>query len=67
MTKESKTVAITPKQFCERFDISPATYYRIVARGELKTLRFGRAVRITEAEVQRYIERNTRGRGRYDS
>jgi excisionase family DNA binding protein len=55
------TSAMTPKQFCERFGISPATYHRLVARGELATLRFGRAVRITEAEVQRYIQNNTRG------
>lgn len=38
--------------------ISPATCYRLVACGEIATVRFGRARRVPVAELDRLIQRS---------
>jgi excisionase family DNA binding protein len=47
--------AFTFSQVAERLGISLATVERMVARGELRELRVGRAVRISAPELRRYI------------
>lgn len=41
----------------ERLSLSRSTIYQIIARGELRTVHVGRAVRIPAAEVIAFAER----------
>lgn len=43
--------------YAERYDISVRTIWRAIANGDLKCLRFGRAVRVTPEQWRAYIER----------
>jgi len=40
---------------CERTQLSKSTVNREIKAGRLKALKVGKALRITEAELQRYI------------
>lgn len=44
-------------------DVSPRSIDRIVARGEIETVRVGGALRFTPAGLQRYVEKQTARRG----
>lgn len=37
-----------------------ASVYRLIARGELPVVQVGKVSRVSEADLRRYIERNTR-------
>jgi excisionase family DNA binding protein len=43
------------QEFMARTGLSRATAYREIANGRLKVARIGRSVRISEAEICRYI------------
>lgn len=54
MTAQTFTI----KSLAERWLCSPDIIYDMVRKGELKTFRVGRAIRITGAEVDRYETQN---------
>ena len=39
----------------ERTGLSKASVYRVINSGQLKTVKIGRSVRITESELSRFI------------
>lgn len=47
--------AFTFSQVAERLGISLATVERLVARGDLRELHVGRAVRVSAPELRRYL------------
>jgi excisionase family DNA binding protein len=40
----------------ERTGLSKASVYRVINAGQLKTVKIGRSVRVTESELTRFIE-----------
>ena len=46
----------TLQEIADRTGIPRSTWYTLVARGEIETVRYGRAVRVSEAEVIRWID-----------
>lgn len=48
--------AYSVRRFCEKFDVSRATFYREVQAGRIHPVKIGRSTRITQAEVDRYLE-----------
>jgi excisionase family DNA binding protein len=47
----------------DRLDVSQDTVRRLIARGDLITIRIGSAVRVPEADLESFLERR-RERGR---
>lgn len=45
---------LTRKQVANRWGVSLTTVDRMILRGQLKSIRFGKAVRITVASVEAY-------------
>ena len=43
-------------EIMDRTGLSKASVYRVINAGQLKTVKIGRSVRVTEAELSRYIE-----------
>ncbi len=43
-------------EIMERTGLSKASVYRVINAGQLKTVKIGRSVRVTESELSRYIE-----------
>ena len=41
---------------CSRTDLSRSTIYRLIERGDLKAVKVGKALRITDSEINRFIE-----------
>jgi excisionase family DNA binding protein len=41
---------------CARTDLSKSTLYRLIASGQLRAVKVGKALRITESELSRFIE-----------
>ena len=41
--------------FLERTGLSRSSAYREISKGNLKVIRIGRAIRISESEIRRYI------------
>lgn len=54
--------AFSVQEVAAIFGISPITVYRLVQRGELKAVRFGRRVRIPRSEVERLLGMNAHTR-----
>ena len=48
----------TKAEIAERCQVSERAVDRWIAHGEIKIIRLGRSVRISEAEFQRFIKRN---------
>lgn len=47
----------TVKQVAESLNLSTAVIYRYVAVGELECHRFGNAIRVSEAQLEEFLER----------
>ena len=43
-------------EIMERTGLSKASVYRVINAGQLRTVKIGRSVRVTESELSRYIE-----------
>lgn len=43
-------------EIMNRTGLSKASVYRVINAGQLKTVKIGRSVRVTESELSRYIE-----------
>lgn len=54
---------LTMPEVAERLSIRLYTVREMGRRGELPTVRVGRAVRVSEAALARYIQERTRGQG----
>jgi excisionase family DNA binding protein len=49
---------LTIAQAAERLQVSDATVYRLVANRRLGSIRVGRLVRISEADIERFLTHN---------
>ena len=49
--------AMSVLKVAERLAVSPKTIYRLVSNGELGCIRVGRAVRVTESQLNEYVAR----------
>lgn len=41
-----------PKQFCELFGVSMATFHRMLKRGEIDTYKIGRSLRVKRESIE---------------
>ena len=48
---------LSTKEAAERLGITPRTLYRFIDEGSLPAYRFGRVIRLQEAEVLEFIEK----------
>lgn len=48
---------LTIKEVAERLSVSEPTIYRLINRGELPTVKIGRALRFDEADIEAYIRK----------
>lgn len=46
---------LTPEQARQRLSLGRNTIYSLLRRGVLKSVRIGRAIRVSEAEIDRFI------------
>ena len=53
MSKQTKMMTVD--EATDRMALSRATLYRAVSDGELRLTKFGRATRISEADLERYV------------
>ena len=49
---------LTVDEFRRKFRIGKSTAYKAIENGELRVLRIGRAIRISQAAVEEFTERN---------
>lgn len=56
MTSNNMPAMSVPK-VAELLAVSPKTIYRLVSNGELGCIRVGRAVRVTESQLNDYVAR----------
>jgi excisionase family DNA binding protein len=63
MTAASSERLLTPKDVCERLQISAVTGWRLYSERGLKVIRIGRAIRVRESDLQAWLEKNTSGGG----
>lgn len=54
---------LTPKQLCERLQISRVTGWKLTAERGLKCIHIGRSVRIRESDLQAWLQKNTTAAG----
>ena len=59
MSQESKRTHLRIVEVAERWGVSPNFVRREIWRGAIKSTRFGRTVRVSVAEVERYSEERT--------
>ena len=55
---------LTPQEVAELLRVSSASIHRLMRRGELPAVRVGRAWRVEEAELQRWLRRQRASAGR---
>lgn len=60
MSERIPAEVLTIPQVAERLKISRHTVYRLISAGELPVVEVGKVSRVSEADLQKYIERNTR-------
>jgi excisionase family DNA binding protein len=46
---------LTPEQARQRLSLGRNTIYSLIRRGALKSVRIGRAIRVSESEIERFI------------
>ena len=47
---------LSTAEAARRLDVTPRTLYRFIDEGQLPTYRFGRVIRLKEAEVDSFID-----------
>lgn len=60
MSERIPAEVLTIPQVADRLKVSRNTVYRLISAGELPAVTVGSVQRIAEADLQKYIERNTR-------
>ncbi|MBS3941514.1 MAG: helix-turn-helix domain-containing protein [Actinobacteria bacterium] len=61
---EQATTLLTVRQVAQRLALDPKTVYEMIWSNEIESTRVGptgRAIRVSEAQLAHYIERNARG------
>jgi len=48
---------LTPKQLAERLSLSLSMVYRLLSSGELECYRFGSAYRVSEDQLNQFLQR----------
>lgn len=56
MTTATVPTLLRLSEVMARTGLSKASVYRVINAGKLKTVKIGRSVRISEAELSRYID-----------
>ncbi|GGA57897.1 hypothetical protein GCM10007416_33870 [Kroppenstedtia guangzhouensis] len=51
---------MTPAQVAKRLQVTERTVYKYLANGEMEAVKIGRVWRITEEQLQKFIQKNTR-------
>lgn len=54
--KEAARLLLSPETVADRLELSRATIYRMLGRGELRSIKIGAARRIPARELEAYIE-----------
>lgn len=49
------TRLLTPREVAAHLSVSPEKVYRMLQKGEMRPVRLGRAVRVTEGEVEKFV------------
>jgi excisionase family DNA binding protein len=60
VASEHPSPLLTPKEILPRLRIGRATLYEWLAKGELPSFRLGRVIRISEADLDGFLERRRR-------
>jgi excisionase family DNA binding protein len=53
------TTFLTSKDIAEILKISKALVYQLIAQGQIASVRFGRTVRVKQADLEKFIAQNT--------
>uniref|UniRef100_A0A6M3LD74 Putative DNA binding, helix-turn-helix domain containing protein n=1 Tax=viral metagenome TaxID=1070528 RepID=A0A6M3LD74_9ZZZZ len=61
--KENNIRYYTVNEVAEMLNLVPNTIYRMIRRGEIKSHKFGKAVRISQAEIERLGKANAVSKG----
>ena len=56
ITNETKPQLLGLNSVTARTDLSKSTIYRLINKGHLKAVKVGKALRISESELSRFIE-----------
>ncbi len=56
-----RPVLLRPSTFAAKADVSLSMAYKLISSGALPSVRMGRSVRVPEAALLAWIERNTTG------
>jgi excisionase family DNA binding protein len=56
MTNETKPQLLGLNAVTARTDLSKSTIYRLINKGHLKAVKVGKALRISESELSRFIQ-----------
>lgn len=57
------TIFLTPTEIATTLKISKGLSYRLIAHGEIPSIKFGRTVRVRQEDLDAFILRNTSGLG----
>lgn len=52
---------LRPNEFADKYKISRAQAYKLIATGIVPSIRFGRSVRVPVDSLQAWLDKNTRG------
>lgn len=55
-TSNARAQLLTPSEVAEMLRVSSMTVYRLIKSGELRAARIGKSYRISEADVDAYLE-----------
>lgn len=55
-TSQARPRFLTPAEVADQLRVSSMTVYRLIKSGELRAARIGKSYRITEADVDAYLE-----------
>jgi excisionase family DNA binding protein len=58
---------LTKSEVAKTLSVSDITVHRLISKGEIQTLKIGRAVRIPEESLKEYIDQNMSGSGEEDT
>lgn len=60
MTDERERLLVRIPEAADRLGLSRSTVYELIAAGEMKVVRYGRAVRVPVTELAGWVERQAR-------
>jgi excisionase family DNA binding protein len=58
-TKKEDYQLLTAREVAKLLHVSKAQAYRLIQQGRLKSIRFGRTVRVKPEDLEAFIQRNT--------